>query len=470
MMMRAGAILAAGNILSALLNFLRNILIARLISVEDYGIAATFIITASVIGMLSNLSLDRLIVQAPDGDDPKLISAVQGFTLARGFMNSALLFALAWPMAALFGHPDLVWAYQFVALPPLLNAFNHLDMARYQRRMNFTPTAVNNAAASLISLLAVWPMALWLGDFRVMLFQIVLNAALMVAGSHLMAERPFRIGWDMTVIRRAFAFGWPLLISGGLTFLIMQGDRIVVGNQFGAYELGLFSAAVTFAIAPSTILDGILRQFFMPLLSRLQDRREAFEMAAVAVMQALLCAGVGLAALFALFAAPVFSMVYGERYVPAVPAMLMLAALFSLRLMRAGPTTVSISRAATRSPMYANIVRLISFPLAFLAAAQGASVTMVVAISALGELASMALAVFLVQSRLGILRLDLMGWPYLLSLAALLILASLSEFPPVGLFDWRHAVMVALGITLLVLCREMRGRVFDEIRRARKRG
>ena len=64
LLLRGGIWLTGANALSALASFLRNIIVARLVSVEDFGIADLLAMTMSIVEMASNLAIDRLIVQA----------------------------------------------------------------------------------------------------------------------------------------------------------------------------------------------------------------------------------------------------------------------------------------------------------------------------------------------------------------------------------------------------------------------
>ena len=68
------------------LSFVRNIIVARLISPQDFGIAATFAITMSLLEMISDLAADRLIIQAKDGEDPQLQATAQLWQFTRGLM------------------------------------------------------------------------------------------------------------------------------------------------------------------------------------------------------------------------------------------------------------------------------------------------------------------------------------------------------------------------------------------------
>lgn len=468
MILRAGLILTGSNVLTGLLNFARNILVARLISVEDFGIAATFIVMLSVMDLVSSMSLDRLVVQARDGDDPKLIAALQGLAVVRGVSNALILCLIAWPMAWFFGHPDLAWAYRCLALVPLLKALSHNGMTQHQRKMNFTPTAIVSLGTAVAAVLAVWPLALWLGDYRVMLVQILLTVGLTTLGSHLVSPVRYRLAWDWAVVRRAFDFGWPLLINGGLLFVIMQGDRMVIGNQIGPYELGLFSAALTLAMTPSLLAARITRLFFMPLLSRRQDDGPALSGVFVVVMQTMVLAGGVMAALLSLFGPFVFHLAYGARYAEGLPVLLWLSLMFSMRLIREGSTTVAMSCGRTRLPMSANFVRLVSLPLCFWAASAGWGMVAVVMISTAAEAVSFLVATRLMHRWLGLARLDRLGLPYALVFALMLLAGWIALEPAASGPDWRHGGILALLGAIVAVSRELRARAWGELRRKRK--
>ena len=138
-MLRTALVILSGNAASSLLLLVRNLVIARLISVEDYGIAATFGIIMALIEMASYLGLQQQIVQSKDGEDPHFQAALQGFQVLRGVAAASVLFVSAGLIARFLGIPEIAWAYQVIALVPLLNAFKHFDIYRLNRAMRFGP-------------------------------------------------------------------------------------------------------------------------------------------------------------------------------------------------------------------------------------------------------------------------------------------------------------------------------------------
>src|SRR5690606_34353143 len=114
--LRGGLLLTGSSVIAAACAFVRNVIVARLISLEDFGIASTFSLTMTLIEMTGNLAIDRLIVQARDGGTPGLIATGHAFRVVRGAVATVVQFAVAAPIAALFGVPEVTWAFQVIAL------------------------------------------------------------------------------------------------------------------------------------------------------------------------------------------------------------------------------------------------------------------------------------------------------------------------------------------------------------------
>jgi len=70
-MRRSVLTILSGNAATALLLLLRNLAVAALIPVADYGVAATFAIVMAVVEMATDLGLHQQIVQSDKGEAPR---------------------------------------------------------------------------------------------------------------------------------------------------------------------------------------------------------------------------------------------------------------------------------------------------------------------------------------------------------------------------------------------------------------
>ncbi|KAA5607053.1 oligosaccharide flippase family protein [Roseospira marina] len=399
-MLKSSLVLVGGRASEAILRFLRNIILARLIGVEDYGIAGTFLIVLSFIELLTDLALDRLIVQDRDGASPRFVATIQALMVLRAIVMSAVLFVLAGVIADLFNQPDLIWAYQLFAVIPLIRGLYNVAVVCQQRDMRFGKEMTALVASLVATLVVVAPMALLLEDYRVILVILVVENLVRSGVSLAISDRPFRLAWDGAVLRRALAFGAPLTLSGLMMFFIAQGDRVAIATQFTAHDLGLFTAAVNLMMVPYLLASRISASFFNPLLSRQRDNPDAFSrQATIAVQAMLLMGGLNIVG-FAVLGPPVFLLGFGPSFAGAVPFLVPLATMFGVRLARQGFVSILLARGRTTYVLMSNVVRALFLPLLFVVAALGGSVWDVIAVGLVGEVVTFIVSAVLVTRRL----------------------------------------------------------------------
>lgn len=404
---RSALLILSGNAFASLLLLARNLIVARLIPVADYGVAATFAVAMAVVEMMSALGLQQQIVQAKEGDDPHFQAALQGFQVLRGAISSLLLFVISNPLARFFDIPEAAWAYQVMALVPVLNALGHFDIHRLNRRMIFGPMILTGIVPALVSVLAIWPLSLWFGDWRVMLYAILTQALLTIITSHLVAERPYRLSLDAKIIRQSLKFGWPLLANGILMFLVFNGDRMIVGRKLGMETLAIFSMGITLTLTPTLVLAKSVQNFFLPRLSHLAHGHEAevkrqFDRLAIGTIEANLMSGVLLVFWTALLGEPLLHLLLGAKYAPLEPLLVPLAVMQALRVFKAGGAVVALARHQTSNAMVANLFRVASLPIAWWALHSGSAVMDLIWIGIAGELAGFVVSLLMLRGRVGV--------------------------------------------------------------------
>jgi O-antigen/teichoic acid export membrane protein len=399
-MLKSALLILSGQAFSSLLLLLRNLFVARLISVENYGIAATFAISMAIVEMMTTLGLHQMIIQDSEGDDPRLQSGLQGFHLLRSLFSGTVLFFLAEPIAQLLGVPDIVWAYQLLALVPVINGLMHFDLYRLQRRMVYLPSILSSAVPALASVLVIWPLWKLYGDYRVMLYSVMLQAALTVVTSHLVAKRRYHLSLDKSVIARSLRFGWPLLINNILLFFIFQGEKIIVGEALGLKDLAIFAMGFTLTLTPSLLLAGSTQTFFLPQLSAIKEDRSRFDHLAMVTFQSHLFFGALFVVGVMLLADPAIRLVLSAKYASLIPLMTWLAILQALRLFRGGSSTIALAMGKTGLSTISNLPRVFSMPIAWYAATHTGNIFVVLWIAIIGEGVGFLISLFLLRRQL----------------------------------------------------------------------
>lgn len=451
---RKSLLLLSGNAAAAGFTLIRNLLVARLIPVEDYGVAATFALAMAVVEMASAFGLPQQIIQARDGDDPRFQAALQGFQLVRGVVSALILLVLADPLARFLRVPDVAWAYQVLALMPILTALVHFDVYRRQRRMDYRPILLTVTLPALVSLLATWPLVLAFGDWRAMLWAILAQGAAAVLVSHLIAERRYALAFDRGIIGRSLRFGWPILADAVLLFIVFHGEKLIVGRELGMAALGIFAMGITLTLTPTLVAARSAQSLFLPRLSAPRDDpagEARFQRLAHATCEANLVFGTALAAGVLILGGPFVLLVLGYKYADLVPLLVLMSILQGLRVFNAGPSIIALSQGQAENALAANVLRVALLPVAWMVVVRGGGMEAVVGLGILGELGGVAVALTLLR-----LRGRVLLWPLLLPVgASLAVLGGVFALRSAG--PWGITAVLALLLASLGTMRALRG-------------
>lgn len=436
----------------------RNIIVARLISLEDYGIATTFVLAMTLVEMMSALGLQQQMVQDKNGDDPAFQAALQGFHLLRGCLNGLFLFLMAAPIASYFGAPETTWAFRTIALVPVIAGFMHFDLHRLSRQMDFLPGMLTTLLPALATLLSVYPLYLMFDDYRILLFAIMAQQVVMLIMSHLVAKRPYRLRLDRAVMGRSLRFGWPLLVNGALMYAVFNGERIIIGGELGLEALALFGMAMSLTLSPTLVISKSAMSFLLPQLSAAIGTAR-YHALAMTTFQLHLLMGNLLVVGVVLLGGPFLHAVLGLKYAAAIPLLTWLAVMQAFRLYKGACSVVAMAAAHTENAMVANIVRVALLPVAWVVVVQGGDLLDLILIGIAGEAIGFAIGVALALWRQSLPLRPLLA-PMAVS-ALVLVGAGFQAYHQVG---WAPdmvivLVLVVLSVLSVVVMPDLRGYV-----------
>ena len=401
-MFKAVFLILSGNMFVSLILLVRNLLVARLISIENYGIAATFAMSMAIVEMMTALGIQQLMIQDKDGNDPKLQAALQGFHSLRSLFTGMLLFFLAYPIALFLGTSEIAWAYQLLAIVPIINGFYHFDIYRLQRKMIYLPSLLSSFVPALISVLLVMPLFAIYGDYRVMLYAIIAQSIFGLITSHLVAERPYRFVFDFSIIGRIVNFGWPLLINNIMLFAVFHGEKLIVGRELGMKDLAILAMGLTLTLTPSQVMATTAQTFFLPQLSAAKDDNVRFSYLSIVTLQTSLLNGLILVTGVVFFGAPIVDLLLGEKYHALIPYLVWLSIMQAARVFKAGSAVIAVAQGKTENAMVGNMFRVISLPLSWYVLSTGGNLQSVIWIAIVAECAGYTMSLFLVHYRIGL--------------------------------------------------------------------
>jgi len=352
--------LAFAEGVAAAASFVRNMILARMLTKADFGIAATFSLILTLIEFSAKLGVARFVVRDKEGNDPDFIAAAHLMQFAGAALSAAAIAALAVPLSRLFGLPNQAAAIALLALAPLLRGLEHLDVRRYERDLRFGPSLLVEAVPQVLITLAAWPVTAWFGDYRALLVLLLAKAFFCTIGTHVLKERPYRWQIHRAYISRMWRFGWPLIINGFLLFGVLHGDQLLVATFYSMADLGAYAAAATLNLAPTFFFGRVFNTVALPVLAGVQDDAAAFarryrQVLAVMTLFATVCS-LGMI----LGAEALMQLVYGAKYAGGGPLLAWLAAANGFRNLRIAPALAAIAKGDSENQMRSNWWRVVA--------------------------------------------------------------------------------------------------------------
>ncbi len=382
---RKGAALAwATPILCEAAALMRSVVLARMLGVEELGKAMMLALALRLVEMSSDFSIERLILQAPDGDDPQFRRAMQGAALVRGGVLAGLMLAMALPIAMAFTDGPSTSTMALLALVPLLRGAVHLDYRCRERGFDYRGVMITEGGAALV-MLASAPVAAWLiDDHRAFIIVVLAHAAALFALSHIVARTRWQVAFDKAALSRVISFGAPLLANSALMFLIFHGDRMIVAGFFGWAEVGRYAVALQLALLPAQIAGRAAGSLLPPAFRR-AVAAGSLNTAARHASRNYLLLGLAFVTGFWLLANPAISLVYGAEFAMSLPVILALGALAGLRIARTPLSQLAVALGLTEVPAKASMLRAAAVPVALCLAWAGMPLATIAAAGAAGE-------------------------------------------------------------------------------------
>lgn len=441
---KGSLILALGEGLGYGASFLRNMLLARLLTKADFGVAASFSLVISLLEMAGKMAIAQLVVQDKDGDRPQFLATAQFIQFVMGAGSALAILGAAAPLASLLGVQDRTWAFRWLALLPLCKGLESLDVRRMARDLKFLPGTVMEVVPQIIITLAVWPLGVWFGDYRIVLVLLVVKAMLSLTASHLLAERAYRWSMERRYALRVVSFGWPLILNSLLMFGVLQGDQVLVGANYSMGDLAVYAAAASLTLVPGSMFINVMSSTMLPVLAKVQDDPETFRRHYRLSAQFVTAFSVFYAFVLVVGAEAFMTLVFGTKYAGGGVLMAWLSSANSLRLLRIAPSLAALAKADTKNQLFTNLLRAIALAPAVIVAVSRQPIWIVAAVGLLGEGLAFVFTIYRLYRRDGMppsytLRPALHCWAGL-ALGGVLVM--------VGSHHWVPVLSIGIGLVM----------------------
>ncbi|NNE46927.1 MAG: lipopolysaccharide biosynthesis protein [Rhodothermales bacterium] len=308
---------------SKIVYFARLVVLARLLTPDDFGLIAISLVAIEVMARLTNLGMTPALIQHEDLSD-KHYHTAWTIGLIRGAFVFVIVFVTAPFVAGLFGDERASPIIRVLALLPILEGAASIKVAELIRRLDFRTLAFVKMPAALANATVAISLAPFFGVWALVGGALAGPAAYLVLSYVFAPYRP-HLDIDRQSTRALISFGrW--MFSIGIIYLIGNSVlRLIVSRELGTDQLGLYYLAAKLAFLPLEIADEVIASVTFPLYARLQASKERVVRTFRSVMLATFALLVPASLLLVALAPGIVENILGARWSATVPVIRALA-------------------------------------------------------------------------------------------------------------------------------------------------
>lgn len=270
-----------------------NLIVTRLLAPDLMGLMALANVLMIGLAMACDIGIAWAALRSPRGDDPRFLNAVWSVQIARGAVVTLLAWAAAlalwaglgraWlPEGSVFLAPQLPAMLAVVGIGGLIAGFESTRTWWARRHLTLAPLTRLELVAQATTTVFMLAWAFVSPTLWALVAGYVFSAAFKTVASHLWLPGPANHWvWDRAVVRDIVAVGKWTVLSSTLTFVIANGDRLLLGSLANATALGVYSIAFLLVNALQMAVTRVVGYAVLPALSevvreRPGDLRRAF--------------------------------------------------------------------------------------------------------------------------------------------------------------------------------------------------
>jgi O-antigen/teichoic acid export membrane protein len=304
--------------------FVGNLILARLLFPEVFGLMALVNIFIQGMKMFSDIGIGPSIIQHQRGEDESFLRTAWTIQIVRGVGIWLCVCLIAWPVARIYGQPLLFLLLPAAGVANLISGVNSMSLFTLNRQMRLGRLTAVRVSSQVVGLLTIVALA-WFFRYRLgwheecawaMVIGGIVSSVVKVVLSHIwlpgIRHRP---AWDAEAARDIVHFGKWILASTALAFLAQQGDRLILGGVLTIAELGIYSIAFFLSQALVMAIRTLARRVLFPVYSQLLRERPADLKARVFKIRVVLLAGaLPLCCALAIGGDELVGLLYDDRY------------------------------------------------------------------------------------------------------------------------------------------------------------
>ena len=315
---------SAEKLLTQLVQFVLGIIIARLITPEEYGVLGIIMVFVNVAQVFVDSGLGSALIYR-NNLDKEDVQTTFSFNLIVSVVFYFLLFIFSSFIENFFHLEGLSIYLRVAALVLIFNSFVIVPTCILKIKQNFKAISLSNFLSTIFSGIAGVIFAYKGYGVWALVFQLILRSGILMLLITIQCKWLPNFSFYQKSFKGLWKYSVNLLASNSLTKFIDGGVSFIIGKLLTPYSLGLFTRGLQFATLPNAIITAVLSTVIFPAFSSFKDDKTVFYQAyrKAIVIQALIISPIYVGLI--VICEPLIFLLLGEQWINVVPILQILS-------------------------------------------------------------------------------------------------------------------------------------------------
>lgn len=300
------------------ISFIGTLVIARILGPTEFGIMGMISIFIAIGTSLVDSGLSSSIIRTQNTDDNDY-STVFYLNLSISITVYICLFVLAPFISGFYNQPILINVIRLYCFSFVISALSSVQLAILDKEMQFKKLMFYNIPGVIIGVITGVSLGyngfgVWSIVWMYLTIQLI-QSIMLWSFSKWKPTRTF----SKEKMKYHYSFGYKLMLSSLIDTLFKNIYNILIGKYFSVKSLGFYERANTFNEYPVSILTNIISRVSYPLMAKMQMDKEKLAIVYKQILQFTFFVTAPVMFSAAALAKPLFLLVLGEQWLPAVP-------------------------------------------------------------------------------------------------------------------------------------------------------
>lgn len=300
------------------ISFVSNIVLARLLTPDDYGCIGMLAIFITVSNTFVDGGFGSALIQKKEPTQ-KDYSTIFWLNLFISVVIYGILYISAPAVSRFYDIPLLSSVLRVQGIVLIINALNIVQTNQLRKSINFKRLAVIYIVSQIVGAVCAIVLAYMGWGVWALVAQQIIASSITSVILWVMNRWLPQLCFSFDSFKQLFSFGGFILASNLINTFCNNVQGLLIGKFFNPAILGYYTQAYKLEDVASHSISSVVEQVAYPVFSKVQSDNDGLKNVIYRLILSIAYVTFPMMLILVLIAEPLIGLLYGEKWLPSVP-------------------------------------------------------------------------------------------------------------------------------------------------------